>query len=304
MAYQLSSFESPESLFHQCLHYVVDNWKDCLIEKNSWPEKIELKKETSLPYQICDPIFELYLRKNVIIEPFLRLFENTENTKLRKIRIVKEHLIQQTKNIFPLLHHNLTELHYFSENMLSDSELSTFLELVNKNGENLKAFSCNEKIFASVIPTNRKDHYDFEDWEYVINAPDLEELTVSHFFQICTPVFFHKLITPLKKLKHLRIISVPSEQEFLFLCELPNLTSLTIHNIHVSDNGFSTIRTLSQLKHLDISVIGPYTYGDYPLSNLILASLIESLPNLVSLDISGTNLGNIKFFFHYNLSID
>lgn len=304
MLYQLSSFNSPESLYDQCLHFLVDNWRECLIEKNALSDNVESKKNLVLPNQICEGFFELHLRKNkVLTSDFLNVFKNPIFTKLKKINIRKDYYFTICiQDFFPVLHQDLRELHLHNES----SEISKILDYLKKNGNNIKILSCNKTFFSSAFKIRKQENtshapiiivekrrFAFEDWPYVLNTPNLERLSLMDFNQT-PPPFFFKLIIPLKKLTHLDITNCYTTIDYSFLSELPVLKSLTLHNIFVTEEGFKIIKKLPELEHLDLSF--STKMGLYQKPKCIYF-LLKGLPKLTSLDISKTDLGEENFFF-------
>uniref|UniRef100_A0A914NLW9 Uncharacterized protein n=1 Tax=Meloidogyne incognita TaxID=6306 RepID=A0A914NLW9_MELIC len=77
--------------------------------------------------------------------------------------------------------------------------------------------------------------------------------------------------------------------DFLPLQKLHFLTTLVLYDVRDLETSIDTIATLTTLKSLDISQ-SDRTNGHYTRPVTSLHTLITSLPNLVSLDISGTNL--------------
>uniref|UniRef100_A0A915NH35 Uncharacterized protein n=1 Tax=Meloidogyne floridensis TaxID=298350 RepID=A0A915NH35_9BILA len=77
--------------------------------------------------------------------------------------------------------------------------------------------------------------------------------------------------------------------DFLPLQKLHFLTTLVLYDVRDLETSIDTIATLTTLKSLDISQ-SDRTNGHYTRPVTSLHTLITSLPTLVSLDISGTNL--------------
>ncbi|XP_033740370.1 zyg eleven-related protein 1-like [Pecten maximus] len=109
--------------------------------------------------------------------------------------------------------------------------------------------------------------------------------------------FFPKVISAsFTQLTHLQLLGLGvTENDLGFLENLPKLTSLGLsgHRIRDLDVGLKQIAKVTNLRHLDISLLDeePRLY-DAPEEGM--SKLLESLPSLTSLDISGTNLAGMK----------
>ncbi|XP_069137036.1 protein zer-1 homolog [Argopecten irradians] len=108
--------------------------------------------------------------------------------------------------------------------------------------------------------------------------------------------FFPKLILSFTQLTHLQLLGLSfNENDLGFLENLPRLTSLGLsgHKIRNLDVGLKQIAKVENLRHLDISMLDeePWLY-DSPEESM--GELLQSLPSLTSLDISGTNLAGQK----------
>uniref|UniRef100_A0A1B6E2J9 Protein zer-1 homolog n=1 Tax=Clastoptera arizonana TaxID=38151 RepID=A0A1B6E2J9_9HEMI len=102
-------------------------------------------------------------------------------------------------------------------------------------------------------------------------------------------IYFPLLLRSVLKLTHLDLSGCSELGDLSYLTELPHLVSLILYNV---DNIMETLKAICELrglKHLDISQSSE-KLRTFHQENQILAKIISSLPNLESLDISGTNL--------------
>jgi Zyg-11 family protein len=97
------------------------------------------------------------------------------------------------------------------------------------------------------------------------------------------------LLRHLTSLTHLDLSNCGDLDNFEYTEHLVNLTSLVLYNVSAVDNMIPAICKLRTLRHLDISQ-SKEENGRYENGGQILATLVDSLPKLTSLDISGTNL--------------
>ncbi len=78
------------------------------------------------------------------------------------------------------------------------------------------------------------------------------------------------------------------------LTKLCNLRKLILYNTPKASKALDAIFMLKSLRHLDISTSNDNISHQFQDPDLKLAQLIDELPNLVSLDISGTNLAGFR----------
>lgn len=268
---------SPKRLFDQCIIYFVGHL-ECLAECDFSGNY--LKAGLFSIDNTCDAFVEAYQCKgNVLDDRFLNTFVNPDCSSLKNLNLLNCE-VKSEKTLWSLLKHKFFSLDL---NKCSCAEAVGFLYHLNKYGSNLRKFSCgiymSETILSPAIENNA-----FENWEYVINAPNLKSLKVMHLTHGCTQNFLLKLISPLKKLTELDLTG-SGFLDLTSIAELPCLISLTLYKVNLDEDGLASIVNVS-LKHLDISHID-ITYEE---PDLVLSSLIKRLKNLVSLDISGTNL--------------
>ncbi|XP_060085593.1 protein zer-1 homolog [Ylistrum balloti] len=111
-----------------------------------------------------------------------------------------------------------------------------------------------------------------------------------------TKCFFKVTGTTFNRLTHLNLFGLGlTENDLDFLEDIPTLTSLGLSGHQIKDvvTGLGQIAKAENLRHLDISAIveEPRMY-EAPEESM--NELLNSLPSLTSLDISGTNLAGVK----------
>ena len=137
----------------------------------------------------------------------------------------------------------------------------------------------------------------------ILNTPKLEKLTMHSILVTDGLSYFPLLFNNLTNLTHLDISNCYHQDgmdEFKWLPKyLKNtLQSLIMYNIReLDEKAFENLCKLTRLKHLDISK-DPYEdeSDHYKEPDILLEMIIRSLPELRSLDISGTNLAGNGVF--------
>lgn len=279
---------TPDSLLYLSLNKLAEHC-ECLMEINPSSGEIKLKEGLVLPSRICNALFELYEQKNRSLDTkFLKIFQNPYAARLTKIHIRVGTRIENENDFLNIFNKQILNLKI---SLLQTTLTGNILLYLNKFCDNLEVLFLNfwamENIFSEI-----KDNSATEALPYILKGPNLKHLTLHNL--LLRPGennFVSKLIKPLKELTHLDL-SWCSTKTFEFLIELPHLCSLILHGIVLGENAWKSIEKLHKLQHLDVSF--PHRsspdYEAYIAPEKILKSLMESLPNLMSLDISGTNL--------------
>ncbi|OTF70166.1 hypothetical protein BLA29_005594 [Euroglyphus maynei] len=94
----------------------------------------------------------------------------------------------------------------------------------------------------------------------------------------------------LDRITHLDLSQCKSIGEGRSLAQMTNLETLILYNVKEIYRAIDSICSIKSLKVLDISNSGEHTTRTIRDPTMQLRNLISSLPKLVSLDLSGTNL--------------
>ncbi|KAJ8959490.1 hypothetical protein NQ318_022187 [Aromia moschata] len=141
-------------------------------------------------------------------------------------------------------------------------------------------------------PTNIYGKLKFNEEQYdrgfIFLAPNLRRLTLKNLHLLQSD-FYMLLLNPLVTLTHLDLSNCGDLHHFDYTEHLVNLSSLVLYNVEGIDTKVPAICKLANLRHLDISQSRD-EFGKYEKGTKMLRTLVESLPRLTSLDISGTNL--------------
>ncbi|XP_048488430.1 protein zer-1 homolog [Plutella xylostella] len=268
------SDSSPDSLFELCLDYIANNLNTIttLDPKSRWRK---LKDDVILPAEICEQFLRVYQRKNRVNDNIANLFRDRTRTRLKTVSLRNSRITDE--GLRCLLEHKPSAVDLVQCEYLSQSAL----DIINNNSENLVSLK-----FGHLTYVFSQDETAFRQRGYIINAPKLRSLTIHRRGMAIYPLL---LLRPLTQLTHLDLSECTSAGSIWALNLLKKLVSLILHNVHWSKDVIDWIASLTCLRHLDISQPNE-RHGKYYAPNDVLAKIVTSLPNLESLDISGTNL--------------
>ncbi|XP_043257797.1 protein zer-1 homolog [Colletes gigas] len=286
--FHLNKYVRPESLAELCFRVICKNL-DIISVKEQWDKENSLRslsKGLVLPTDICDKLIEYILRSDTIEfhDEIFHIFSDTSTTKLKRVKVVRSNMTNQSAQI--LISHKLVELE------LTDCPYVTeaAIEYINANASNLHSLACRGK--NSFI--NLAAFYEYDKRGYVFKIPNLRSLALEYIK--LPPQQYNLLFTGLSNLTHL---DLSNNFYIVYLHSydmLPNLVSLILHNarINIQAEAFvNSICHLKNLRHLDISQLES-SQGRFENPNTILSNIVNVLPQLTSLDISGTNLAGIQ----------
>lgn len=264
---------APEPLADMCLQYII-NHLDIICEYKPFTKKLTLKDNITLPVEICERILHAGLNKGgEVEESFLNIFRDRYATGLKRVKLKNDNL--KDFDLLVLLEHRLVELEITNSPLLTVNSLSNIIKYAS-NLTSLTIFDCD-----NMFP----DDYDYD---YIITAPQLRKLCLRNVIAI--PVQFYAMFLKyLDNLTYLELQCCSNLGDLCFVEHLNNLSTLILHNVNQIEPMIPAICKLTNLRHLDISQSRD-DRGKYEDPNQTLALIIESLPRLVSLDISGTNL--------------
>jgi len=257
-----------------------------------------------LPLEICEHLLQTMVAEGLDIDDRVaKAFSDPYRSKLRRLELRNTNI---TNEGFCLLaKHNLRELRLNNCLYLTDEILSE----LNSHSDNLVELSIEPAagVLPAYLPSLKDDLDDedemyeedrlkaqkFIDKGYIIKGPRLQRLTLRNLELCLGANYFEFLLRPLPQLTHLDLSGANHRDghgDFYFLLVLQNLQSLVLHDVPgITQSALVTISKLKSLRHLDISQTNK-RQGRYEFANLSLRTLVQSLPDLSSLDISGTNL--------------
>ncbi|CAH1786643.1 unnamed protein product [Owenia fusiformis] len=131
--------------------------------------------------------------------------------------------------------------------------------------------------------------------EYVFDLPNLRWLSIHDLSHNAYDMIL-TLLKPLTKLTYLDLSGCGVDAELLMgVQSYAHIRSLTLYDVQISnlEDTLIAIGKLKTLRHLDISQ-GKEQHVLYDEPEQRLRYIVNALPNLVSLDISGTNLAGME----------
>ncbi|KAJ8927908.1 hypothetical protein NQ314_019538 [Rhamnusium bicolor] len=275
---------TPEKLLDICFDY-INKHLETICKYDSITGDLQLMDGLALPVEICERL--LNVRSNSftpINSNFMNIFRDTECTRLKRVRLRKTKIHDQDLEI--LLKHKLIDLDISHSPDLT----SNCIRHITEYGTSLLSLSVGEN--TEIFPTNIYGKLKFNEEQYdrgfIFLAPNLKRLTLKSLSSL-QPDFYMLLLNPLSTLTHLDLSTCSDLQNFDYTEHLVNLISLVLYNVDGIDTKVPAICKLTNLRHLDISQSRD-EQGKYEKGTKILKTLVENLPKLTSLDISGTNL--------------
>ncbi|XP_073836119.1 protein zer-1 homolog isoform X2 [Musca autumnalis] len=238
-----------------------------------------LRDGVVLPNIICDRLIDTYQKQlyQKFDDKFICLFRDTKRTSLKVVHLRNSNLTNYGLEI--LMRHKLYSLSmWYCDKVTVQSH-----ELLAQHGESLRSLELGigSHMLQNAEP-NEKDPVDFQ-----FNCPHLRRLVLN-------VVVLHQRLTfaHLTDLTHLDLTScILASFSLQALSTLPKLHTLILFNVWPIANQLHAICSLSRLRTLDISISNNGNgHGTYDLPDQKLEMLMENLPELTHLDISGTNL--------------
>nr|CAD7397256.1 unnamed protein product [Timema cristinae] len=291
---------APESLLDLCFKYVVHNL-DTICSVDPFTRDYHLKEGLALPSEICERLIEIYQKcGNSVDDRFVNIFSNSHTTRLKRVRLRNSSITDDGLRV--LLNHNLVELNISNCSEITEKSLQN----INDRGDSIASLilGLSVNIFPdtlmSGIPCAQSINENicaYHKRGYILRTPNIRRLAIRNLFVEGKNLYFPVLVRPLHKLTHLDLSGCFNLGDLSYLCELPNLTSLVLHNVVGLQNALASLCNQKNLRHLDISQVVD-KQGVYRCENHTLAMLVENLPCLVSLDISGTNLAGTGVALH------
>lgn len=267
---------SPDSLYEQCLKYIIKNLHTITTcDPDSSRRWLKLKDGISLPRELCETFLQMYQKTECVNDNIANLFNDKSVTKLKTINLRNSRITDD--GMRTLMQHKpetvvLAHCEYLSHHTLNH---------INENSENLKSLKLGPVTF--ILP---QDENMCRTRGYTINATNLRSLTIRRRGLAIFPTL---LLKPLPNLVHLDLTECIAAGPMWILTEMKSLQSLVLHSVQWSKEAVKLIVTLKGLKHLDISHAND-RHGRFINPNGVLAYIVTNLPELQSLDISGTNL--------------
>ena len=278
--------KGPSRLLDICFDYILKNLQT-ICEDESSTDKLKLRDNLQLPVEICEQLLCNWWTKGPkLTAHFLNIFRNRQATRLKRVKLSNCDIDDKSLKI--LLQHKLLTLD------ISHCSQLTYkcLKYLSEYGGTLLALSMDEN--KDMFPVNKFGsslnliNDEFYDKKYIFRAPKLKKLSVKHL-QGLRPGFYAILLNQMTNLTHLDLSNCTDLGRMYYVDRLTNLTSLVLFNVPKLENAILSISKLKSLQHLDVAQTKDDD-GRYEQPTRALAMIVEGLPKLTSLDISGTNL--------------
>ncbi|XP_060519306.1 protein zer-1 homolog [Cylas formicarius] len=271
---------APEKLLDICFNYINRNLMS-ICEYFGYSGYLKLKNGISLPVEMCERLLNIRSNSLCSIDSnFINIFKDTKNTRLKRVRLRKSKIMDHDLEV--LLAHQLIELEISHSRDLTHN----CIQHIHKYGSSLYSLTIGEgtDIFPALI------YGDLGQWNqnYIFLAPNLRRFSLQSC-QDLPASFYALLLNPMTNLTHLDLSNCTDLGTLNYTEHLVNLRSLVLYNVSSIAILVPSICKLKNLTHLDLSQ-SREEHRKFPNSTVILTALVESLPHLTSLDISGTNL--------------
>ncbi|XP_059470108.1 protein zer-1 homolog [Neocloeon triangulifer] len=281
--------ETPEPLSEICLKYICACLDTISYADSSDPSMHHLLPGVVMPNEICERLLQVYQQEgNMVDDGFANLFINSVCMPLKRLKLRSSPLSNEGLKRL-LVAHRFTELDLHICKKLSDD----CLETLNVTSDQLLSLTVGQEteIFppdlSEVIITMSEPSNVYKARGFILRAPKLRRLCIRTLKR--ERVYFMTLLRPLKSLTHLDLSSCEGLGQLDYLEEISNLMSLVLYNVQKIQPMIPAICKIKSLRHLDISQALERN-GKFKDENQALMQLVQNLPNLESLDISGTNL--------------
>ncbi|XP_023223451.1 protein zer-1 homolog [Centruroides sculpturatus] len=286
---------SPDTLLDICVKYCIKN-PQTFCTYNPVHNEYLLREGVTLPAEICERMLKLSVEDldRVIDDSFLRIFIDNSATRLKQVNLQGTSVSDDGIEI--ICRHNILELNIsqcvkLTERtlMLLNNMSSELLSLVIGNSVQILPDSLTDTEVNMSGNQFVKSKSIYQEQNYILNAPSLRRLVVHGLEIPMEKDYFPLLLKPLQLLIHLDLSSCRQLGDLYYLVSHRHLASLVLYNVPHLQDAITSICQIKTLRHLDVSQCNEKR-GHYKYPNQTLRQIVESLPHLTSLDISGTNL--------------
>ncbi|XP_042228378.1 protein zer-1 homolog isoform X2 [Homarus americanus] len=296
---------APEPLLDICGKFVITHPETFCVQHHEtgvW----RLRPGVALPTEICEKLISLWQDRDpeLLDDKFINIFKDLTNTRLKRITLRNSGVSDDGLNL--LLSHHLVELDISNCSKLTERTL----ENINRVGDSLTALvigKTKDILPDSVFSPSQPESSDSSDSSpvseikqrgFILRTPKLKKLVVRELIQPKETEYFALLLKPLTKLTHLDLSGCFFLRDVTYILPMKYLVSINLHSVQRIQEVIPAISEVKTLKFVDVSQANQ-KYGVFDSPDNVLANLVSSLPNLTSLDISGTNLSGDGTFDEY-----
>ncbi|CAG9767948.1 unnamed protein product [Ceutorhynchus assimilis] len=272
-----------EKLLDLCFNY-INKKLESICEFTGYSGYLKLKDNISLPVEICEKLLSVRSQSLQSIDSnFINIFKDTNNTRLKRVRLRKSKILDHDLEV--LLSHQLRELELVRSKELTHN----CIKHISTYGASLVTLIIGDDV--NIFPLSIYAFIDIHDncgQNFIFNTPNLQKFALKNCHGL--PDFFYQmLLNPMNKLTHLDLSNCDSLDNFTYTEHLTSLRTLILYNVSNIDEMLPAICKLKTLTHLDVSQ-SKDDNRKFPDPTATLTAFVNNLPQLMSLDISGTNL--------------
>ncbi|CRL08339.1 CLUMA_CG021260, isoform A [Clunio marinus] len=263
------------SLLETIFKYLANNL-NLISQLNPVTKTWELKDDVIIPNEICDRFLQFYQSCSLgINDKFINIFKHTNRTPLKFVALRNSSITDD--GMQHLLRHKLISLSLWYCDKITNASWSNLIA----NGSEMKNLELGKLVdMLKNREPNEKTPIDFQ-----MDLPKLKRLVLNGVALQSSITFSH-----LKELSYLDLTAcLFADFSLESLVHLPQLQTLILFNVWPLEREIPTICQLKKLQMLDIS-LSKSMMPSYTSPNITLEMIVESLPLLEHLDISGTNL--------------
>ncbi|XP_066502049.1 protein zer-1 homolog [Hoplias malabaricus] len=291
--------DNPDSLMALCTVFCLKNLRRTMCYTGD-RNKLCLRPDVFLPSEICDKLVNVYMElvhTDSNFEPqdgFFQLFSDPRSTRLTRLQLREDFV--RDRDLEAIAKQDLIELHLTSCDNLSARSLRTLCSF-RHTLVSLSLFGCANIFFrkgAAPLACEEDDDDDDDEEErpprHAVDSDftfqGFNRLRLLNLGGLPMEVDAEALLQTLPALTSLDLSGVYLPRPAFLAQWRERLASLVLYNVDLSEELISTIIQLSQLRHLDISREN-HRNSKFKMTRKILTSIVQSVGNLVSLDISG-----------------
>lgn len=281
--------DNPDSLMSLCTTFCLKNLRRtmCYVGDRN---RVCLRPDVFLPGEICDRLLNVCMElvhtdsEFKLQDGFFQLFSDPRGTRLSRVHVRED--VVQDQDLEAISKQDLIELHLTCCDNLSSRSLRT-LRNFRHTLVSLSLFGCTN-IF-------RKSPVDDEDDDDDDECCDCSDFSFQGFSRLCvlnlgglpTKMDVEMLLKPLECLRALDLSSIHLPRPTFLTQWREQMVSLVLYNVDLNEELITTVLQMSRLRHLDISRDSQQRSSKFKMSRKILTSIVQSLGQLMSLDISG-----------------
>ncbi|RXN07919.1 zer-1-like protein [Labeo rohita] len=291
--------DDPDSLMSLCTVFCLKNLRRTMCYSDGERNRLHLRPDVFLPSEICDRLVNVYMdlvHTDSDFEPqdgFFQLFGDPRSTRLTRLQL-REDLVRD-RDLEAIGKQDLIELHLTYCNRLTARGLRTLCSF-RHSLLSLSLFGCSIIFFKKgAAPLAYGEDDDDEDLEERLHrhTVDLDfsfqgfnRLRLLNLGGLPVEVDVETLLRPLPALTSLDLSGVHLPRPAFLTQWKERLASLVLYNVELTEDLIHTLLQMSRLRHLDVSRENQRT-SKFKMTRKTLSSIVQSLVNLVSLDISG-----------------